>query len=515
MLTMNVRRYLVFHRFKSINKIVLFVFFNNAQCMTVNQCFIKAPAILMFVLTSLPVFSQSQPRTTADKQARIAEKVSSVKNDTRFGLDWPPGLPGGDIVVTDQSRQFIQIPEGAELAPDVKVAVVAPTIDFLYLPGQTYPGKLWSVWGDGSTSGNSYYTGIGDHDSPRGVAHVYEYDAVKKQIRLLMNVRSFLEAPGRMPQGMDYTPGKIHGRVEAGKDGWVYFSTHRGSTNDNTTDKRGYKGDHIYRVNPVTGKSEIVVSGPMEKHTIPASVLDPERMIFYGGTNPGNDAAEKEIWFLAYDVRNKKMLKKTPGGFDRYAIFSSGTGRVYWKSIGSKTDTAVYSGGYRYDPKTNLLTRIEGIPRVRACTDESRAGLVYGFSQDNNDLWAFDTKQEKLSVIGPAMVGKQSYVTSVDLDPLTNRYLYYVPGAHGGAEEDGTPVIQYDLKTRTRKVIAFMSAFYKQKYGYTPDGTFSTAVNKDGSILFITWNGKRPSLVKGWNTVAMTAIHIPASERQP
>lgn len=37
------------------------------------------------------------------------------------------------------------------------------------------------------------------------------------------------------------------------------------------------------------------------------------------------------------------------------------------------------------------------------------------------------------------MVASQDYVTSIDLDPVTQRYIYYVPGAHGGGIKDGTP----------------------------------------------------------------------------
>ena len=54
-------------------------------------------------------------------------------------------------------------------------------------------------------------------------------------------------------------------------------------------------------------------------------------------------------------------------------------------------------------------------------------------------------------------------MTSLDVDP-TGRYLYYVPGAHGDAEKDGSPVVQFDVRTRSKKVIAFLHPSYRKKY---------------------------------------------------
>ncbi len=458
-----------------------------------------------------PIIPKQAPEEPSDKKEDVLRKGQMAS------LAWPPQLANGKEVATDRSPEFLVQPEHVKLEEGIEIAKTPPTIDFLYFSGQTHPGRLWSVWGDGFAIGSKYYTSIGDHDSPRGEAQVYEYDSRTKKLRLIMNVKKFLEQPGMLPPDIDYIPGKIHSRTEMGSDGWIYFSTHRGSISDNTTDARGYKGDNIYRVNPKTGKMEIAAFYPMPKHTIPASVLDPDRLIYYGGTAQGNDAVDKGSWFIAYDVKNHKLLMKAEGGFDRYAIFSRSNGCVYWRGLSKAKEGGTDAGAYgrKYDPKTNTIVACPQVPVVRACTEETKDGIVYGFTQGDRNIWAFDVRNETIKTIGPGMVASQDYVTSVDLDPVTQRYIYYVPGAHGGGVADGIPVVQYDIKTNTRKIIAFLSKFYTENYGYSPDGTFSTAVSPDGSILFITWNGSRFPNAKDWDTVAMTAIHIPESERLP
>jgi hypothetical protein len=122
-------------------------------------------------------------------------------------------------------------------------------------------------------------------------------------------------------------------------------------------------------------------------------------------------------------------------------------------------------------------------------------------------LYAFDTQTEKVEDRGPAAVGKQTYIATIDADP-TGRFLYYVAGAHGGS-----PVVQFDTKTRTRKVIAFVHPFYQQKYGCTPKGTYSAAMDPAGDKLYVTWNVSRGS--RTWDCCALTVVHIPESERKP
>lgn len=420
-------------------------------------------------------------------------------------LPFPPTLPEGKEVFTAKTDDFLK--STAPLNKDVVIAKSTPTVDFIYYPGQTYKAKIWSNWGDGVAVNGKYYSSIGDHDAPKGNAFVFEYDPAKKALRLLTDLANVLKSVVGM-----YRPGKIHGRIDMGKDGWLYFTTHRGSTTT-TADKYGYEGDWIFRCDPKTGKVEIVTQCPVPKHCIPNSVLDPERMIFYGGTAPGTDAKDQGVHFFAYDLQNRKLLYSGPDGPPRYMILVKSTGKLYYvpkneNGVGPLMCFDPAKGGAPYETKATI--------GLRSATQETPQGFVYTVSKGNKgedtQIFAFNTKTEEVEVLGPAAVGANQYITSIDADP-SGRYLYYIPGAHGGSDKDGSPVVQFDVKTRQRKVIAFLHPYFKDKIGAVPVGTYSSAIDPAGDKLYITWNVNRGG--RSWDCCALTVIHIPESERKP
>jgi hypothetical protein len=435
---------------------------------------------------------------------------AAKKRPPAVALAFPPLLPDGKESLSVTTDAFLKPTE--TLRPGVAVAKSAPTVDFLFYPGQTYEGKPWSNWGDSLAFGGKYYASIGDHlavggkgdAAHTGTGRVFEYDPAKKSFRQLVDLAKLLD----LPKG-HYAPGKIHSRLDMGGDGWLYCSTHRGSTTV-TADKNHYEGDWVIRCNPKSGASEVVVRGPVPKHCIPTSVLDPDRLIFYGGTAPGTDAIDKGIQFFAYDVKTKKRLYSGPDGPARYMIFARSTGRVYFTpgkedSVGSLV---------RFDPATGgAPVKIDAELGLRAATQETPQGIVYTVSKGGKGeavLFAFDTKTEKVEELGPAAAGSATYITSLDAD-ASGRYLYYIPGAHGGSERDGSAVVQFDTKTKRRKVIAFLHPYFQDKTGATLVGTFSSAVDPKGDKLYVTWNASRGGKV--WDCCALTVIHIPESER--
>ena len=412
----------------------------------------------------------------------------------RYPLKYPPQLPGGKKFVVHTSRDFLN--PGPNLRKGVDVAKTPPKVEFLYYPGQTYPGNPWCFRGVGCVWNGKYYSALCDHLAPLGTAKLFEYDPAKRKFRLLCDTAKFLRKAGQITPKMNYTPGEVQTRIEFGNDGKLYYGTTRGSTRV-TNDKNGFKGEWVLRTDPKTAKTEVVCAFPVAKHCILASVLDTKRMIFYGGTAAG-DFRKKDVRFFAVDVKTGKVIKTAKNGFNRYCIFSKTTGRLYWD-------------GKKYDPETRKITNSEA-PHVRSATQETPQRIVYGTSQRSAKIWAFNTKTEKLSQLGDGTVASQGYVASMHADP-TGRYLYFIPGAHGGAAKDGTPVVQYDVKKKRAKVLAFLHPFFQKKYGYTPDGCFCCVLDDKGERLFISWDGWRDGQPRGWESCALMVLHIPKSER--
>ncbi len=424
-----------------------------------------------------------------------AKKPGKTLKD-RYPLPYPPKLPGGKIVVTESDSAFLK--PGPNLRPGVEIARTAPIVDFAFYPEQNYPGNPWSHRSDGIVVGDLYFSSSNDHLAPKGTAHLWEYDARAKKFRMLCDTTKFLESVKAFPPDMNYRPGEMQSRIDMGSDGWLYYATDRGSPTV-THDGNGYRGEWVLRTNPKTLETQILSTHPIAKHTLPASVLDPKRLIYYGGTAPGKNALNQKIQFFALDVKSRKILKTADDGPYRTLIFSSSTGKVFWE-------------GKVYDPSTNQISA-SNVPDVRSATTETAEGIVYGTSGRSADLWAFNVKTGELKQLGSGAVGKQEYIASIEVDP-TGRYLYYVPGAHGGAAGDGTPIVQYDLRTGKRKVLAFLHSHFWEKYGYALDGSFGSALDAKGERLFISWDGWRKGQPRGWESAALTVVHIPASERK-
>ena len=76
----------------------------------------------------------------------LALALVSAPPFVRGEAAFPPELPGGVTHVTETSEDFLKPPP--DFPSNVAIAKAAPTMDFAFYPGQDYPGKPWSAWGD-------------------------------------------------------------------------------------------------------------------------------------------------------------------------------------------------------------------------------------------------------------------------------------------------------------------------------------------------------------------------------
>lgn len=384
-----------------------------------------------------------------------------------------PASPGLQAV---PAAGLLQAPAGFD--DSIRIAKTPPKVDVMVYPGQNTPGNPWSVWGDGVFKDGVYWSAIGDHMAPVGNAFVYAFDPGARTLDRRLDLRSIL----KRPEGW-YTPGKIHSNLGFGKDGWLYFSTHRGGTRA-TTKANHFEGAWIMRHHPDNNVTEVVAAKPLPGQTLPCGIVDGERMLFYAGSAQG-DHREKGSDFLVYNLAKREIVYTDKQGPKRAMILTN-SGKVYYhpweRTRGGPAKLRCFDPSRAEKKPFETASELS----LRAASRETADGKVY--TVDRDGIWSFDVKTEATEFLGAAAVGSQTYVTSLDADP-TGRFLYYTAGAHGGGYRDGTPVVRFDTRTRTREVIAFLDPAVHQATGYIPMGSYASALSDDGKTLFITFNG--------------------------
>jgi sugar lactone lactonase YvrE len=394
--------------------------------------------------------------------------------------------------------------KGAEAPAGAGVAKNAPRVWvylFADLP-QDSPKALWSSWGDGCVaSDGTYYTGIGNHldyDAGRGESGVYAVDPVNRRVKLVVNVRAVV--PDER-----YAAGKIHAKIDQGKDGAIYFATYYGKTPEKGSEKtrESFIGSALLRFDPGSGKTEML-GAPVPRQGVPTSIMDAGRMLLYGYAAYSGD-------FVVYDLA-KRELKYRGGGDQQEGsrnIILDREGRAYF----GRSDGVLA----RYDPQTSQVSVTKArLPdgSLRASTRAGADGVVYGVTQAGT-LFAFDPAKEEVREMGENWPGGQ-YTAVMELSP-DGRYVYYAPGAHGSGAKLGTPVVQFDVKTRQRKVIAFLNPVCRERLGYNMGGTYNLKLSADGGRLLCTFNGAkvdasaRREQTFGWPSIVV--IEIPREER--
>jgi hypothetical protein len=434
--------------------------------------------------------------------------------------EWPPELQDAKSgTVTLRSDGFLKVPAsvaewrtGDGAAPFV-VAKEVPTVELAFhrdLGPEAINRRLWSSWGDiGIAQDGRVYCGIGDHGNDAGGdarCFIYRWDPKSKALEQIIDMNDVVPPRPGQPAWS-----KVHAKIDEASDGKIYFNTTLNAGNRAGDEQYQWNeqlpGGQLYQFDPETGKTVVFANLP-PKRCSATSRLDRERNIWWCNLEAGNGDA---LWGL--DLGTRKPVFQSPDGtvvFNRnFALTADGS--ILFNGEG---------GVWKYDGTSLKKTGASfgEAPGMRASTRESKAGLIYGSTHKTNELFQYDVARNEVKMLGSNWLTGQ-YTTVMILSP-DERFAYYLPGAHGRAYEHGTPVVQYEVKTGRRKVLAFLAEPFEREYGYVPAGTYGIKLSADGSTLYANFNGHpvdalRPSRMRpiGFGLCSFAAIHIPASER--
>ncbi len=419
-------------------------------------------------------------------------------------------------VKRDSGEKTLAAPETLKDATEFVVAKEPSSFRFSVVKGcypiPDYNSGVWSSWSQSIlASDGNYYCAISNHLGVDGQCYVIRYNPKTDEQTRVLDTNVLIS---REPE--TYGHGKLHGRLDEYPKGYIIGATYWGMPPLWTV----YKGEpwlgdvpggHLFSIDIAKGTSKDL-GVPFERDSWPMHATDTRRGIFY--------AVGYDKHFLAYDLNTKRPLyaalpQPTVEWSSRATLVDEITGNCY----GTSRNRFV-----KYNPKTNKITYLEaqlpakpnqkGDTHLRCYTRRRTAEGAYICQTFDGTIFKFFPDTETTETIDINW-GEGYYCASMALSP-GGRYIYYTVDVHGSAYLHGSPIVQYDLKEKKRKVIAFLHPHFETAYNYVFGGSYSVTLNEDGSELFIVWNGKFKADKEGesFGDPTFMVVEIPASERQ-
>ena len=434
-------------------------------------------------------------------------------------LPWPPALRGAvNGTVTFSSPDLLSVPDAVReaskdpAAAPFEVAERPPTIDLAFhdsLGPQAATRRLWSSWGDICVASDGrIYCAIGDHGNDVGGdarCFIYCWEPSTKMLRQVVDMNRVVPPkPGRPSWS------KVHAKLDEGKDGKIYFSCTLNDGNRAKLPTYGWDeelpGGQLYQYDPATGATSVYANLPAKRCTA-TSLLDGERNIWWCNLEAGEGNA---LWGL--DLTTRKEVFKAPDG-------SLGFNRAFALA---RDGSIFFNGPDRLMKFNAAAQQIEATqtsfgdsPGMRCATTETADHCSYGVTHQSTQLFRYSVASDELTLLGPVFLSG-GYTTVICLSP-DEKFLYYLPGAHGKAHESGTPLVRYELATGQRTVLAFLGPYCQREFGYVPGGTYGMKLSADGRTIYVNFNGhlsdeqQRPKHLKtnGFGLTSFAAIHLP------
>jgi hypothetical protein len=477
----------------------------------------------IFIISLMPVTLSAQALAPSEAaRQKIVEKMD--KNGLRFRTQ----------AVTEQSDKLIQIPDFIQNRSGFEVAKTPPSIDFLIVPleerfltpvpDETFVG-VWSNWSQGTYDAKEgkFYAAVGNHRYHKARLYLIEYDTRTKTVRTMPEINKVL---GRTDA--QFGDGKIHGWLDFYNGPELFFCTYWCKYPQPTEAQfqSGYDGGAIMSYNVENGNYRSY-GIPLPRSSWPYHRMDTKRGLMFAVGMFGE--------FMCYDIANQRIrfagyLPEGMRWFWRTMLVDEETGYVY-STNNLPSDTTIQF--IRYEPVKNRFFKMKSsVPanrktgkfgQMRAHSKyKTKDGAFIGViaadtAGSGGELFKFYPLEDRVQDLGLCWEGDQRYTASLAMSP-DQKYLYYIPAAHGKTYLEGAPLVQYNLATQKRKVIAFLFPYFYEKYGYIPGGTYSINLDEKGKSLFVLLNGAfseyNPQGRDTFGDPSVMVIHIPASERQ-
>lgn len=428
-------------------------------------------------------------------------------------------------MLSDTSPDFLRVPDNYEDIRDFDIAKTPPTIDFSIVTGlepEYLPydlarktGGAWGGWGD-ITSGpdGAFYYSLSNHLSYGAETYVLKYDPKTKRQSFAISAKKLI---GWL--GDDFGDGKIHGDIDFDEKGDTWMLTYFGPAPSKEEWDTVYRGSWLIHYNAFTGKAENL-GIPLEGASWPYHNYDGKRNTFYGVDHTGKNV-------IVYDTKERRMVY---GGapadgivwYARCILVDKDTGLVYTTDTASKDKPFV-----RYTRWNNEFVRMKATVPTNPNTGKRGDCRAHTERKDaDGSFWCFDNfgtvfrfwpEQDRTEYVCENWGQSGYYTANVTMSP-GGRYFYYIPGI-GYQYGQGVPIVQFDTKTRKKKVIAFIFDYYLKKYGYGAVRPYGIELDAKGASLFFYANGgfHTPEITP-WHNIEMRRpaifhVHIPASER--
>jgi hypothetical protein len=456
--------------------------------------------------------------------------VEQARRATARRLDRERLLDSARVVI-DSSTALLNIPKHLNIfsGKEFSVAQAAPVIEFGLIPvepkffSELSQRDVSGWWGNYAQSNyiaetDRFYAAVGDHGQLGACINIAEYDPAARHIRCLPEINRTL---GRRDD--QFGDGIIHGWLDFYQSQdlhapHLWFCTYWSRFPEPTESDyaTGYDGGHIMSCDVRTG--DIIDYGaPLPRASWPYHRVDTRRGMLY--------AVGMNREFLAWDINTQRTLyagypPAEIDWFNRAILLDETTGKVYTTN---NSESDAKRRLICYDPATNRFSRLAcHMPKdfrtgryepMRAQTrDRGPDGLFWGVTS-SGQLFTFDPEREIIKDKGSCWPGDQRYTCSLERSP-GGRYVYYAPQTY----RDASPVIQFDIKTGKKKVLAFLVYYYFGKYGYIPAVSYSLKLDTAGGRLFMVWNGAFTDLaddigVGRFGHCSVMLLHIPESER--